>query len=115
MPAIARPIETAPRDGTHVVALCRRAGWREMWFKRDQYEGDYWMDEQDSEPEPTHWIDMPVTMEEIPPVSQGTYPSCRHGCQAWALAQHTAALEDALKRAKDKIAAYRNQPIGPPQ
>ena len=64
MPAVAKPIHTAPKDGTRIVARDSR-GWREMWWKRDLYEGEFWQDEADSEPEPTHWIDLPATMEEI--------------------------------------------------
>ena len=51
-------IETAPRDGTHIIGSDGR-GWREMWFKRDQYEGEYWTDHGDTEPAPTHWIPVP--------------------------------------------------------
>ncbi len=51
-------IETAPRDGRHIVGLAK-CGWREMWVKRDEHDGEYWMDYQDSEPEPTHWIELP--------------------------------------------------------
>ena len=65
MPVIAKPIETAPKDGTRIVAKCHKGGWCEMWWKKDLYEGEFWHDEHDSEPDPTHWIDMPVTMEEI--------------------------------------------------
>jgi hypothetical protein len=60
-----QPISTAPRDGTHIIGL-DRFGAREMWFKRDTYEGEFWMDEGDSEPDPSHWVPMP-TMPEAKP------------------------------------------------
>ena len=63
MPAVAQPIETAPRDGTHIIGLAH-GGWREMWFKRDQYEGEFWTDDMDSEPKPTHWIELPIMLFE---------------------------------------------------
>lgn len=62
MPAVAQPIETAPLDGTRIVARCRKSGWREMWWKEDQYFGAFWQDEADSEPEPLEWIEMPITI-----------------------------------------------------
>lgn len=81
MPAIAQPIETAPRDGTHIVGLCQW-GWLEMWFKSDPYDGEFWMDQADSEPVPTHWIELPMVLFEnkyIPnepqPVERGDEPS----------------------------------------
>ena len=66
---LAEPIDTAPRDGTHVIGLSQW-GWREMWFVRDK-EGDFWMDAQDSEPSPTHWI-------AVPDVSEDRLPTRRH-------------------------------------
>jgi hypothetical protein len=53
------PIETAPKDGTHVIGLTQ-FGAREIWWHQDSYEGEFWQDEGDSEPEPTHWVPMPV-------------------------------------------------------
>lgn len=57
-----QPIETAPRDGTKILT-CRRghdyaASIRVCYYVVDQYEGEYWQDDADSEPNPTHW--MPV-------------------------------------------------------
>jgi hypothetical protein len=53
-----RPIDTAPKDGTRILGH-DRSGWREMWWKEDLYEGSFWQDEFDSEPEPTHWLPLP--------------------------------------------------------
>lgn len=53
----AATIDTAPRDGTHILG--KDGFWREMWLVRDQYEGEFWRDEFDSEPEPTHWAPLP--------------------------------------------------------
>jgi len=55
------PIETAPRNGRRILGY-DRFGWREMWFVQDQYEGDFWQDEGDSEPNPSHWIPVPQTV-----------------------------------------------------
>lgn len=54
-----QPIETAKKDGTHIIGLTQ-FGAREIWWHRDFYEGEFWQDEGDSEPEPTHWVPMPV-------------------------------------------------------
>ena len=54
-----QPIDTAPRDGTRILGL-DRAGWREMWWKQDLYEGAFWQDHFDSEPEPTCWVAVPT-------------------------------------------------------
>ena len=64
-----RPIETAPKDGTHILAYERRGGPREMWFKIDMHYSAYWQDEFDSEPTPTHW--MPLVLPSPPSVSGG--------------------------------------------
>lgn len=58
MPAVAQPIETAPRDGSVILGM-DHAGWREMWFVRDPYEGEFWRDHFDSEPAPTLWTELP--------------------------------------------------------
>lgn len=54
------PIETAPKDGTPVLAY--QAGrYFKCWMECDQYEGGYfWQDEEDSEPSPTHWRPLPT-------------------------------------------------------
>lgn len=53
------PIETAPKDGTRIIGRDIKAGAREMWWKTDIYEGAFWQDEFDSEPEPLWWMPMP--------------------------------------------------------
>jgi hypothetical protein len=55
----ARPIETAPRDGTHIIGRTKSQGWVEMWWEEVEPGVFNWMDEADSEPEPTHWIPCP--------------------------------------------------------
>jgi len=54
------PIDCAPKDGTCILGYARRGGWREVWFHADQYDGAGWMDHFDSEPEPTHWLPLPI-------------------------------------------------------
>lgn len=53
------PIESAPKDGTPVLAY--QAGrYFKCWLECDRYEGGYfWQDEEDSEPSPTHWRPLP--------------------------------------------------------
>lgn len=60
------PIESAPKDGTPVLAY--QAGrYFKCWLECDQYEGGYfWQDEEDSEPSPTHWHPLPSA-----PASEG--------------------------------------------
>jgi hypothetical protein len=53
-----QPIETAPKDGSHFIGRDGH-GAREMWGRKDYYEGEFWQDHQDSEPAPTHWYPMP--------------------------------------------------------
>jgi hypothetical protein len=53
-----RTMDSAPKDGTHIIGNTQW-GAREIWWHKDTYEGEYWTDEGDSEPEPTGWIPMP--------------------------------------------------------
>lgn len=53
-----QPMGTAPKDGTHFIGNTQW-GAREIWWHKDTYEGEYWTDEGDSEPEPTGWIPLP--------------------------------------------------------
>lgn len=55
----ASSIDTAPKDGTHILGLTQW-GWREIWYVKDQHDGEYWTDDGDSEPEPTHWAPLPI-------------------------------------------------------
>lgn len=52
------PMSIAPKDGTHIIGFTQ-FGAREIWWHRDTYEGEYWTDEGDSEPEPTGWVPLP--------------------------------------------------------
>ena len=58
--SIAQLIDFAPKDGTRILGHDRQ-GWREMWWKQDLYEGAFWQDEFDSEPDPTIWAPLPPT------------------------------------------------------
>lgn len=51
-------ISTAPKDGTHIIGNTQW-GALEIWWHKDIYDGEYWTDEGDSEPEPTGWIPKP--------------------------------------------------------
>ena len=58
-----RDISTAPKDGTRILARDRN-GWREMWWVTNGTDyADYWQDQFDSEPEPTHWAPLPPPPE----------------------------------------------------
>jgi hypothetical protein len=56
-----RDIRSAPKDGTPFLAWeGEERGpfkcWMHQGFSTDEY---YWMDHQDSEPDPTHWMPLP--------------------------------------------------------
>lgn len=54
------PIETAPKDGTHVLGYERGSAIREMWFEVCGIDyGQYWTDDIDSEPDPWCWMPLP--------------------------------------------------------
>jgi len=57
------PISTAPKDGTQFLAF-EKGGHFNCWWHDNGYGEQYWMDEADSEPNPTHWMPLPS-----PPVS----------------------------------------------
>jgi hypothetical protein len=51
-----QPIDTAPLDGTRVLLFQPGRGAFEGWWKNDwPVIEQYWMDDADSEPSPTHW------------------------------------------------------------
>lgn len=51
-----QPIETAPKDGTRILLFqAPRGAFEGWWHKRWPEPEEYWMDDQDSEPAPTHW------------------------------------------------------------
>lgn len=58
-----QPIETAPKDGTAILT-CERGNYarsiRVCWWVVDQYQGVFWQDDADSEPNPTHWCPIPA-------------------------------------------------------
>lgn len=62
-----RPIETAPRDGTRIMAYEPSADSKnhEIWWEDDcggPFQG--WTDDWDTEPEPTHWMPLPEPPQE---------------------------------------------------
>lgn len=57
-------IGTAPRDGSKILT-CRLdarydASIKVCAWRTDQYDGDRWMDDADTEPDPTHWMPLPA-------------------------------------------------------
>lgn len=61
-----QPMETAPTDGTRFLAYDPRfqPHFFECWANLDCGEY-YWMDDMDSEPEPTHWRPLPEPPEGV--------------------------------------------------
>lgn len=56
-----RTIDSAPKDGTHILLYQPSCGqfegwWHDAWPRACE---EYWMDYADSEPEPTHWQPLP--------------------------------------------------------
>lgn len=58
-----QPIETAPKDGSRILAYEPSADSKihEIWWEDDcggPFQG--WTDDWDTEPEPTHWVPLPA-------------------------------------------------------
>lgn len=71
-----RLIETAPRDRSRILLWQSGRGAFEGWW-HDGWPSleSYWMDDADSEPEPTHWQPMLPTPA-IPSTYHCRYPNC---------------------------------------
>lgn len=54
------PIETAPKDGTRFLAYQKDRALCECWWQEDFSNWSGWLDDADSEPEPTHWMPLPA-------------------------------------------------------
>lgn len=52
------PIETAPRDGERFLAYSKGRHF-DCWWYDNGYGEAWWMDEADSEPNPTYWRPLP--------------------------------------------------------
>ena len=56
-----QPIETAPRDGTKFLAYEQRnVLYYPCWWNCDFTNWEGWQDDWDSEPEPSHWMPLPL-------------------------------------------------------
>lgn len=54
-----QPIETAPKDNIPILAYCKGDVCK-VWWQTDFLDGSqYWQNEADSEPQPTHWMPLP--------------------------------------------------------
>ncbi|MDR5008255.1 hypothetical protein RGK87_04435 [Agrobacterium fabacearum] len=52
-------IETAPKDGSQFLAF-GIGGYFNCWWHDNGYGEQYWMDDADSEPNPSHWMALPA-------------------------------------------------------
>jgi hypothetical protein len=52
-------IETAPKDGTQFLAF-DKGSYFNCWWHDNGYGEQYWMDDAESEPNPSHWMPLPV-------------------------------------------------------
>lgn len=80
-------IETAPKDGTRVLLYQDGRGAFEGWFHNDyQYAEHFWKDDQDSEPEPSHWQPLPAPPTHNSPPEERQCQKCgcaTEGEEAW--------------------------------
>lgn len=51
-------IDSAPKDGSKFLAFEKGIFFSCWWYKSPCWE-QYWMDNGDTEPEPTHWMPLP--------------------------------------------------------
>jgi hypothetical protein len=77
------PIETAPKDRTRILLFQAGRGAFEGWWHTAWPSPEaYWMDDADSEPQPTHWrptLPLPSTPRRTPfgcDPEKCTYPDC---------------------------------------
>ena len=57
-----QPIETAPQDGTTVLACCQGMRWHQVLFWMDDAGDDWtseWMNMAGKSYSPTHWMPLP--------------------------------------------------------
>lgn len=54
-----RPIETAPRDGTEIIAMIARKRVRLAWYFKPSSRTEGWLDENGRSITPTHWLPLP--------------------------------------------------------
>jgi Protein of unknown function (DUF551) len=54
-----QPIETAPKDGSQFLAFQSGRYFNCWWHDNNGFDEQYWMDEGDTEPNPTHWMPLP--------------------------------------------------------
>jgi hypothetical protein len=54
-----QPIETAPKDGTEIIVLCRRKKVSLGWYFSASTNNKHWLNENGSKINPTHWMPLP--------------------------------------------------------
>ncbi|KFB11013.1 DUF551 domain-containing protein [Nitratireductor basaltis] len=56
-----RPIKTVPKDGTHFLAYSPGKYYQcfECWWEEGLQHWQFWIDDWDAAPEPTHWMPLP--------------------------------------------------------
>lgn len=58
-------IESAPKDGTIFLAYDKTNGYYDCWWHKSMYGEEYWMDKADTEPNPTHWMTLPLFEDSV--------------------------------------------------